>query len=187
MRVSLVALLTLFSLAASCTSANEESSTSSLPSVVVVTPSPEVLPHLPPVTDYSSFKQALKAEGLTVRYAGARTGFLGELLEVPNHRVTIDGKHASVFEYPTEQALDEVRSCISPRGDSVPIGRGGFVSIAWGEPPRFYAAGRLLVLYFGHRQRMFNALERLLGPHFAGGDETAAWGKGIPKGCEPTD
>ena len=42
------------------------------------------------------------------------------LLVVPGHEVQIGGKEMSVFGYPTEEALDTVRSGIRPRGDQIP-------------------------------------------------------------------
>ncbi len=62
------------------------------------------------------------------------------------------------------RALDEVRSTIRPRGDTI-----GSAIINWENPPRLYGAGTLLVLYFGNKQRERDALDNLLGPQFAGG------------------
>jgi hypothetical protein len=86
---------------------------------------------------------------------------------VPGRQLFIDDVQASVFEYPTDQALDRVRSAIRPRGDVIPIASGGTAIINW-DPPRFYASGELLVMYFGDKQRTLDALDHLLGAPFAG-------------------
>lgn len=125
------------------------------------------VPSAQPATDFSSFTQALKAGGFTVRPEG-RTKLPASLLAVPGQQVRIDGRQASVFEYPTENAFDKVRSAIRPRGDQIPTGDGGLAIINW-NAPHFYGSGKLLVLYFGDSQRTLNALDLLLGPQFAGG------------------
>jgi len=163
MKASLITVV-LVVLVASCTGTPEEASPSQTTSI---SPSPET-PSAQRVTDYASFTQALEAAGFGVR-PGDRTGLPLSLLAVPGQQVWIDGKQASVFEYPTEKALDKVRSAIRPRGDEVPTAGGGTAIINWEDPPRFYGAGKLLVLYFGDKQRTLSALKLLLGPQFAGG------------------
>jgi hypothetical protein len=169
MIASLIAALTLVvTLAASCTGTQtEEVPPSSSPATGADTPSPEATPSAHPVTDYSSFKQAMETAGFTV-LPGGRTGLPASLLAVHGQQVLIDGVTASLFEYPTERALDVVRSAIAPRGDEIPTADGGTAIINW-DPPHFYGSGKLLVLYFGDRQRALEALETLLGPQFAGG------------------
>lgn len=87
---------------------------------------------------------------------------------MPGQQVWIDGKLASVFEYPTEKALDKVRSAIRPRGDQIPTADGGLAMINW-DAPHFHGSGKLLVLYFGDKQSTLDALDLLLGAPFAGG------------------
>jgi hypothetical protein len=140
----------------SCTSGKEpgtpgESSSS--------TTAPSATPSVQPVTDYSSLTVALEAQGLAVRL-GERRRLIGT--DVSGQEVFIDGVPIEVYEFPTEKAFDEVRSTIRPRGDIV-----GDAIINW-NAPRFYDAGRLLVLYFGDKQRTRDVLDSLLGPAFAG-------------------
>lgn len=45
----------------------------------------------------------------------------------------------------------------------------GSTVVEWVATQHFYSAGTLLVLYVGDEQRTLDALERLLGPPFAGG------------------
>jgi hypothetical protein len=170
-RRSILAAFTLVTLV-SCTGARTEGAPLS-PSTSTggVSPSGETTPSVQPVTDYSTFAHALDAAGFTVRRRG-QVGLPGKLLTVPGRQVFIDGVPASVFEYPTEGALDKVRSSISPRGDQIPTADGGLAIISW-DPPHFYGAGKLLVLYFGDKQRTLDQLDLLLGPQFAGGSARA--------------
>jgi hypothetical protein len=163
-RASLVtACVTLVALGVSCTGTRtDKASPSAATSTNPATPSAQ------PVTDYSSFTQALETSGFAIR-PGGRTGLPASLLAVPGQHVRIDGKQISVFEYPSEKALDKVRSAISPRGDQIPTAGGGLAIINWDDAPRFYGSGKLLVLYFGDKQNMLDALEHLLGPPLAGG------------------
>jgi hypothetical protein len=157
---------TLLALAVSCTGARTEA-TAPTSSSGASGPSPALSPSVQPVTDFSSFTHALGAAGFDVRHGGG-AGFPGKLLGVPGRHVLIDEVPVSVFQYPTERALDKARSSISPRGDQIPTGDGGLAIIEW-EAPRFYASGRLLILYFGDKERTREALEMLLGRQFAGG------------------
>ena len=45
----------------------------------------------------------------------------------------------------------------------------GSTVVEWVATPHFYSAGTLLVLYVGDERRTLDALQRLLGPPFAGG------------------
>ena len=84
--------------------------------------------------------------------------------------VLIDGVSVSTYEYPTSKALDEARSSISRDGYSVQTSTAeGSTVVEWVATPHFYSAGTLLVLYVGDEQRTLDALQRLLGPPFAGG------------------
>jgi hypothetical protein len=166
MATSRIAAIALIVLAVSCTGIRTENSASS-PSTGAASPSTEASPSALPVIDFPSFTHALRAAGFDVRHEGG-AGFPGKLLGVPGRHVLIDEVPVSVFEYPTERALDKARSSISPRGDEIPTGHGGLAIIEW-DAPRFYGSGRLLVLYFGDKERTRDALVLLLGRPFAGG------------------
>jgi ABC-type transport system substrate-binding protein len=125
-------------------------------------------PSVQPVTDYSSFAQALESAGFTVR-DGERSE-TDMLFTEDRQAVLIDGVSVSTYEYPTSKALDEARSSISRDGYSVQTSTAdGNTVVEWVATPHFYSAGTLLVLYVGDEQRTLDALERLLGPPFAGG------------------
>lgn len=163
MRTWLVATLTLVMLA-SCTGTRTESAPpSSTPGTISPTPATTASPR--PVRDYPSFTQALDAAGFTVR-EGKRLG--GELF-TPGRSVFIDDVAVQAYEYPNEQALDLVRSSVSPDGYSIPTQNGGLAMVEWVRTPHLYAAGKLLVLYVGDNQRTLDALALVLGPQFAGG------------------
>ena len=53
----------------------------------------------------------------------------------------------------------EAKVVDSAVGTSVPM---------WVAPPHFYKSGRLIVLYVGQSSPVIIALERALGPQFAG-------------------
>jgi hypothetical protein len=125
---------------------------------------PSATPSVQRVTDYSSFTDGLEAAGYVVR-PGERTE--RDHLFRAGRTVFIDGVQVSMYEYQTEKALREWRASVSKDGYSIPAQGGGMVDIEW-SPPRFYSAGRLLVLYFGSKQRTIDALDNLLGPPFAG-------------------
>jgi hypothetical protein len=132
-------------------------------------PSPDAtstkpVPPAPVVTDYDSFMERLDVAGLGVAREGQRrTEFLGRFLGVPGRAVMIEGEPIAAYQFPTERALSVMRSTISPRGDTV-----GSAIISW-DAPRFYSAGRLLVVYFGDDARTLDTLRSVLGPKFAGG------------------
>src|SRR5712691_9607589 len=129
---SVVAALTLVALA-SCTGTHTEVGPTS-PSVGTVSASLEVDPSPQPVTDYPSFIHGLEAAGSTVR-EGERTG--GDLFTVSGQTIFIDDVQASVYEYPSESALEEVRSSVSRDGYSIPTRTGGIAIVEMGRnaPP----------------------------------------------------
>ena len=129
-----------------------------------VTTSPQPVSPAPVVTDYDSLMERLDAEGLGVAREGQRrTEFLRRFLGVPGRAVTIEGEPIAAYQFPTERALSVMRSTIGPRGDTV-----GSAIISW-DAPRFYSAGRLLVVYFGDDAGTLDILRGVLGPKFAGG------------------
>ena len=158
----LVAAALLAILAVSCTRTPSPVSPSTAPS----SPGPEVTvtPGVP-VTDYSSFIENLKAAGYTVR-PGERTE--GDQLFRSGQVVCIDGARVSTYEYPSEGALDRWRSGISEDGYSVPTRGGGVAMVEWVDPPHFYTAGTLLVLYIGDDRAILDGLGSLLGDQVAG-------------------
>jgi hypothetical protein len=162
MQASLIATLTVLAAATACTGTPSQQARSVTPSIVGFPP----LEVTKPVTDYSSFTDGLEVAGYHVRQ-GERLG--GDHLFRPGQSVFIDGVRVSTYEYPSEKALDEFKASVSDDAYSIPVHGGGIAIVEWVAPPHFYAAGRLLVLYFGHKQRTLDALDLLMGRSFAGG------------------
>ena len=66
---------------------------------------------------------------------------------VPESAIYVDGVQVRAFEYPTANALDDVRSSVSRDGSTFPTRSGGVAMVEWVYPLHFFSAGRLLVLY----------------------------------------
>jgi hypothetical protein len=152
-----VAIATVIVLTA-CTGAREATSSAASPTVV----GPTTAPAAPEVRDYLSFTDSLTEQGYAIE-RGGRGGFPSRLIGLPGRGVLIEGDPVLTFEFPSKEAFDEMRSTIRPRGDMIDL-----AIINW-DPPRFYGSGRLLVLYFGDKQRTIDALGSVLGRKFAGG------------------
>jgi hypothetical protein len=172
-RVSLVATLAAVAFGSACTEGQSDRESSVLPSFTG-SPTGEPRPSAQPVSDYSTFIDALEAAGLRVR-EGAPKGGDGtfNLFEPSGRSVHIDGVKVSTYEYPSDEALDEFKRHVSDDGFEVPVPGGRTVIVEW-DPPHFYAAGKLLLLYFGDKRRTLDVLDLLLGPSFAGGGKGSA-------------
>jgi hypothetical protein len=150
--------------ATACSEADTAASTPSVGSLSGArSSSPQASPSPVQVVDFDSFTQALEAAGFEVS-VGDRVNHT--LFAPPRQAVLIDGVDVGTYEYSTDEALDEVRSSVSPGGDSLTTPDGATTVVNW--VPHFFSGGRLLVLYLGHNQRTLDALELVLGPQFAG-------------------
>ena len=87
---------------------------------------------------------------------------------MPRRSLFIDGQEVFAFEFPTTNALQQVRSGISADGYSIPLRNGRTAMVDWISPPHFYSAGRLITLYLGDKKPTLLALASLLGQQFAG-------------------
>jgi hypothetical protein len=152
-----VAIATVIMLTA-CTGAREAISSAASPTVV----SPTTAPAASEVRDFSSFADSLRHQGYAIERGGTG-GFPSRLIGLPGQGVLIEGDPVLTFEFPSREAFDEMRSTIRPRGDMIDL-----TLINW-DRPRFYGSGRLLVLYFGNKQRTIDALGSVLRRKFAGG------------------
>ena len=121
----------------------------------------DVVSHGGPVSDYVSLVEALRAAGATVEPAGEVSQ---PFPSVEGQVIGVDGHDVQVFEYADEAAADDDAALISPDGGSVSTSL-----ITWIATPHFFRKGRLLVLYVGDDGDLVAALERALGPQFAGG------------------
>jgi hypothetical protein len=153
------ALLAFVVFAASCTGTQAEKAS---PSRTTSTGTSPFSPSEQQAAEYSAFIQGLEAAGFEVRPEG-RIRFFEDIVGVPTRVVSLDGAEVWAMQYPTTASFRRIRSSVSPHGDEV-----GSAIINWGDAPRYYGSGRLLVMYFGDRQRTLEALELLLRPSFAG-------------------
>ncbi len=112
------------------------------------------------IQDYASLVEAFKAQGVAAQP--------GEEIDDPvfaikGRAVNLPNARLQVIEYATEAQAQAVAATITPDGFGV-----GNAQVEWVEPPHFYRANRMIVLYFGQDEATLALLPRVLGPQFAG-------------------
>ncbi|MGE5251393.1 MAG: hypothetical protein ACM3QS_14410 [Bacteroidota bacterium] len=112
------------------------------------------------VEDPASLMEALKAAGKTVElHDPIRQPFF-----TPEGRlVGLGNTDLQVFEYPSAAEMEKEAAQVAPDGGSV-----GSSMINWVEPPHFFKTGRIIILYLGSDPAVLEALQKVLGPQFAG-------------------
>ena len=113
-----------------------------------------------PVTEMTSLVDALRAAGATVE---ASEPVEQPFFSVGGEILKVNGVDVQIFEYETPEAMEADAAKVAPDGGSI-----GTSMVSWIEPPHFYKAGRILVLYVGQDQAMLDLLESVLGHQFAG-------------------
>ena len=126
----------------------------------------------PPVTDFQSFMDNLLLSGARVK-ALRDTAFQGDMQQSffsgNGKRIELNSENVSLLEYEDELVAAAEAQFISPDGYGYTSADGTRqVQISWTAPPRFYRAGRIIVLYVGEKRQTIDLLETLLGPPFAG-------------------
>ncbi len=116
--------------------------------------------HGGPVINYISLVDVLRAEGATVEPAGDVEQVF---FPVKGQIITVNGHEVQVFEFPDAKGPAAVVPTINASGDAI-----GTTMVTWVEPPHFYSAGRIIVLYVGSDAAILEALEAVVGPQFAG-------------------
>lgn len=111
------------------------------------------------VTDIASLLVALQAEGVTVAGDTVSQPFF----DVEGQIITVNDNDIQVFEFMDNSTAQRAATMISPDGSSV-----GTSTMMWVEPPHFYQAGRLIVLYVGNNEDMLSILSRVVGEQIAG-------------------
>lgn len=112
------------------------------------------------VMDIADLVDQLETNGATV----ATTGTIAQPFFTPQGQIiAVNGQDVQVFEYAGEAAASAEADLVSPDGSSV-----GTSIMSWLAPPHFYHRGWLIVLYVGDDSGVIDALERVLGPQFAG-------------------
>lgn len=82
---------------------------------------------------------------------------------VPGTMIGVNGDDIQIFEYSSEAARREQSEMISSDGRTI-----GTSKPLWIGTPRFWASGRILVLYVGKDQSVLRHLQAALGPPTAG-------------------
>ena len=113
-----------------------------------------------PVTEMTSLVDALRAAGATVE---PNEPIEQVIFSVGGDILKVNGADVQIFEYETPEAMEADAAKVAPDGGSI-----GTSMVSWIEPPHFYKAGRILVLYVGQDQAVLDLLSAVLGPQFAG-------------------
>jgi len=139
--------------------------------VVVVIVAIATLGPKPPeqVTDYSTLLRYL-------RDSAASIGEEGEIhqpffRDVEGRSVTVNESTIQVFEYANAEAMEAEASRVSSDGFNIRKENGDIgviVNVGWINPPHFYKAGRIIVIYIGDNDSIISLLENALGKQFAG-------------------
>ena len=117
-------------------------------------------PRSPPVTDYASLTASLRAAGASVK-PGAKVD--QPFFPVSGRLMEVHGEDVQVFQFADAAEVKAQAARVSPTGTAI-----GATKVQWIGPPHFYRTDRLLVLYVGDNERVLKALEKVLGPQFAG-------------------
>lgn len=109
---------------------------------------------------YQSLVEHLRAAGLQVEPAGeVHQPFFTPVARV----ILVDGEDVQVYQYPSGQAAEAEASRVSATGTTI-----GTAKVSWLAPPHFFRKGAVLVIHLGSNPKTLDALERLMGPQFAG-------------------
>src|SRR5687767_7416303 len=159
---NLMVLLLIFVLVVSgCAGNSTANTTATSPAVPTEPPATESpAAESPVVEDKASFIAALEALGATVETGEP----ISQAFFTPEGSVIkVNGADVQVFEYESAEAMENEASQVAPDGGSI-----GTTMVTWVDPPHFYKAGRIIVLYVGSDEVVLELLEKILGPQFAG-------------------
>jgi hypothetical protein len=112
------------------------------------------------VKNYGSLVDALRAKGLKVEPAEKISQ---PFFAIEARTISVNAQTVQVFEYDSDASMNRDAAKVSPDGSSVDNSM-----ISWVEPPHFYKAGRIIVLYVGKDPTVLRALGDVIGPQFAG-------------------
>jgi hypothetical protein len=115
------------------------------------------------VQDYDDFVDDLRAAGATVEHETLPQVIVQDFFSVTGQVFKVNGEEVQLFEYDNQSKAEEEAALVSPDGSSI-----GTSMPFWVAPPHFYKAGRIIVLYVGENEAVIEALEKVLGPQFAG-------------------
>jgi hypothetical protein len=126
------------------------------PITSVVNASPEPLA----VEDQDSLIAAMQAADATVEVGEP---IKQDFFSPQGNIIKVNGADVQVFEYENVEAMKDEASHVAPDGGSI-----GTSMVTWMNPPHFYKAGRIMVLYVGSDQAILDVLEKVMGAQFAG-------------------
>jgi hypothetical protein len=138
--------------------------------VVIVIVAIATLGPKPPkqVTDYLTLLRYLRDSGASI----VEKGEIHEsFFDVEGRSVTVNGSAIQVFEYANTEAMEAEASCVSSEGFTITKEKGDIgvgYCVGWINPPHFYKAGRIIVIYIGDDDSIISLLENALGTQFAG-------------------
>jgi hypothetical protein len=123
-----------------------------------------------PPLDYATLVERLRAAGATVELAGDTSAY--PLLTPSGQMIQLNGERVQVFEYSSTLDAQVEAAQVSPDGTTRERqdadGSGTSVVVDFVSPPRWYQAGRIIVLYVEMNSEVVTLLERELGAPFAG-------------------
>jgi hypothetical protein len=118
----------------------------------------------------------MRGDGATVELAGDASFY--PLVTPSGHAISLNGERVSVFEYASAHEAQAEAAQISPDGTARDMrdatGAGAGVVMDFQFAPRWYQAGRIIVLYVGMDGVVAALLQRELGAPFAGQRNDAA-------------
>jgi hypothetical protein len=133
-------------------------------------PTTTIVSHGGPVKDYVSLVDNLRAAGATVDLAGTESA---DYFAPQGQLLTVNGERVETFEFGSAEEADAAAGGVSAGGSSIVTtfadGTGKSSMITWVEPPHFYRASKLIVLYVGCDGDVIDVLQEAMGPQFAGG------------------
>ena len=121
-----------------------------------------------PPLDYATLVERLRADGATVELAGDASAY--PIVTPTGRMIHLNGERVMVFEYRDAPAAQAEAAHVSPDGSAYmgdDSDRRSAV-LDWPFAPRWYHAGRLIVLYVGEKNAVGDLLQRELGAPFAG-------------------
>jgi hypothetical protein len=116
--------------------------------------------------DFAALLDSFEATGAAVQVAGP---FVAEPVGGEGMAVCLGGDQVNLYSFPTAAEAEQAASMIDPDDPS----NMGTSIVEWVGNPRFWLAGRFLVLYLGDDPAVEAALTSALGAPFARGQGRA--------------
>ena len=131
--------------------------------LLVVTLTPACSTSISPAEDLEGLARSLQEARLGAPERQETNALESRFFSVPGVALVVPGRRVLAFEFADQPEAAAQAALVSPDGSGI-----GNKYIGWQEPPRFFARGRLIVIYQGDDRKVLDALEKALGPQFAG-------------------